>query len=37
MKMGAKMLPYISGCGSAGRAGGLGPPGREFDSLHSDQ
>lgn len=26
-----------SGCGSVGRAGGLGPSGRRFESCHSDQ
>lgn len=26
-----------SGCGSVGRAGGLGPSGRTFESCHSDQ
>ena len=27
----------LSGCGSVGRAGGLGPSGRTFESCHSDQ
>lgn len=27
----------LSGCGSVGRAGGLGPSGRRFESCHSDQ
>ena len=30
-------IEYISGCGAAGSAGGLGPSGRRFDPCHSDQ
>ena len=32
-----RKIEYISGCGAAGSAGGLGPSGRRFDPCHSDQ
>ena len=32
-----QITKYITGCGAAGSAGGLGPPGRRFEPCHSDQ